>query len=309
VYRWTNLIARKSYIGSSINIGARLRSYFNITFLEKELKKGNSIINASLLKNGYSNFSFEILEYCTPENTIEREQYYLTSLKPEYNILKVAGSPLGFKHSKETIAKFKNKTLTAEHLAKFKAWAISPKNIERLKKLNSNLELRSRRLEKLKIYVRSTEFQEKLKAMSLSVQVFDTLTNEKTAYSSISEAARSIGCTPSTISKALKKQELAYPPDQEKIVKNLIKKRYVVFPIGDGDSSIPIPLDTMLWESNAQKVEILDTLNGNSTVYASIREAALGIECVHATIVKAIRHFKETGENRLIKKRFKVKSI
>jgi group I intron endonuclease len=61
------------------------------------------------------------LEYCTPENTIEREQYYLTSLKPEYNILKVAGSPLGFKHSKETIAKFKNKTLTAEHLAKFKA--------------------------------------------------------------------------------------------------------------------------------------------------------------------------------------------
>jgi hypothetical protein len=56
-------------------------------------------------------------------------------------------------------------------------------------------------------------------------------------------------------------------------------------------------------------VEILDTLNGNSTVYASIREAALGIECVHATIVKAIRHFKETGENRLIKKRFKVKSI
>jgi group I intron endonuclease len=35
---------------------------------------------------------------------LEREQYYLDSLKPQYNILKVAGSPLGTKHSEETKA-------------------------------------------------------------------------------------------------------------------------------------------------------------------------------------------------------------
>ena len=33
------------------------------------------------------------------------EQKYIDQLKPAYNILKKAGSPLGFKHSKETIAK------------------------------------------------------------------------------------------------------------------------------------------------------------------------------------------------------------
>lgn len=40
---------------------------------------------------------------------IEREQYYIDLYKPEYNICKIAGSLLGFKHSPETL-KFKNRT-------------------------------------------------------------------------------------------------------------------------------------------------------------------------------------------------------
>jgi hypothetical protein len=47
----------------------------------------------------------EIIEYCDPTILIEREQYYLDNLKPEYNILKVAGSSYGRKHSKKTIEK------------------------------------------------------------------------------------------------------------------------------------------------------------------------------------------------------------
>lgn len=39
------------------------------------------------------------MEYCNKENDISREQYYIDLLKPEYNILQVAGSSLGFKHS------------------------------------------------------------------------------------------------------------------------------------------------------------------------------------------------------------------
>jgi hypothetical protein len=46
------------------------------------------------------------------------EQYYLDLLNPKYNILKKAGSLLGFKHSRETIAKMKNRNLTGEHKAK-----------------------------------------------------------------------------------------------------------------------------------------------------------------------------------------------
>src|SRR5207248_3027116 len=65
------------------------------------------------------------------EILIEREQFYLDKFKPEYNILKVAGSSFGFKHSeatrelmskiakdrkfsKETLLKMKERTLSEE---------------------------------------------------------------------------------------------------------------------------------------------------------------------------------------------------
>ena len=72
---------------------------------EKELRNGNSVICSSSLKYGYSEFSLEILEYCLPDVLIEREQFYLDNFNPTYNILKVAGSSMGMKHSEAT--KFK----------------------------------------------------------------------------------------------------------------------------------------------------------------------------------------------------------
>jgi hypothetical protein len=66
------------------------------------MKRNNSMIYRSLLKNCYSKFKLEILEYCEIDILIEREQYYLDRIKPEYNILKKAGSLVGFKHSVAT---------------------------------------------------------------------------------------------------------------------------------------------------------------------------------------------------------------
>ena len=40
-----------------------------------------------------------ILEYCDKSNLIIRELYYFNILNPEYNILKISDSYLGFKHS------------------------------------------------------------------------------------------------------------------------------------------------------------------------------------------------------------------
>jgi hypothetical protein len=51
------------------------------------------------LKYNYQNFRLDILELCDPNLLIEREQFYLDTLVLEYNILKVAKSLLGFKHS------------------------------------------------------------------------------------------------------------------------------------------------------------------------------------------------------------------
>jgi group I intron endonuclease len=58
-----------------------------------------------LLKYGYSKFKLEILKYCSPAKCIKWEQYYFDLFKPEYNILKNAGSPLGRIVSDETKAK------------------------------------------------------------------------------------------------------------------------------------------------------------------------------------------------------------
>jgi group I intron endonuclease len=50
-----------------------------------------------LLKHDLDNFSLSILEYCEPGQCLEREDYYIKLLKPEYNILQKAGSSLGIK--------------------------------------------------------------------------------------------------------------------------------------------------------------------------------------------------------------------
>ena len=82
IYRWTNAVSGKSYIGSSINLSKRLNDYLKIAFLNKELKKGRSMICSALLKYGYFNFKLKIIEYCDPTILIEREQYYLDNLRP-----------------------------------------------------------------------------------------------------------------------------------------------------------------------------------------------------------------------------------
>jgi hypothetical protein len=59
-----------------------------------KLKKIQSYKYNALLKNGHENLSLTILEYCSPEQCIEREDLYLSlsSEKLGYNILEKAGS-------------------------------------------------------------------------------------------------------------------------------------------------------------------------------------------------------------------------
>ena len=104
IYRWINNENNYSYIGSSINLSNRLRLYFNYDFIS-EKSNNKSMIHDTLVKYGYSKFTLEILEYCDVSSVLEREQYYLDALNPKYNILKIAESLTGFKHSNESILK------------------------------------------------------------------------------------------------------------------------------------------------------------------------------------------------------------
>lgn len=102
VYMLTNKLTGDIYVGQSMDISKRLKNYFNVSYIKS--KKGFRISRA-LIKYGYSNFSLTILEYCNVSDLLVREQYYFDKLEPQYNILKIAGSSLGFNHSEETKAK------------------------------------------------------------------------------------------------------------------------------------------------------------------------------------------------------------
>lgn len=111
IYLWTNVLSNKKYVGSSVNLTGRFKNYFNRAFLVSEITRNNSYIYRALLKHGYSNFRLDILELCNKSNVIEREQFFLNNLELEYNILKVARSLTGFKHSEESKEKIrKSKT-------------------------------------------------------------------------------------------------------------------------------------------------------------------------------------------------------
>lgn len=97
VYRWVHIESEKSYIGSSKSLSTRFKQYFNYNHIS--YPKRNLIIYKALLKYGYAGFRLEILEYCSPEVLLEREQFCFDMFSPDYNILKVAGSPLGYRHS------------------------------------------------------------------------------------------------------------------------------------------------------------------------------------------------------------------
>lgn len=111
VYIWVNKLNGNIYVGSGIDLSKRLLSYYN----QSELTRNNRPIKDAIVKYGHDNFILAILEYCNKDNLLDREQYYLDLLNPQYNILKVAYSLLGFKHSPENIAKFKTKVISLEH--------------------------------------------------------------------------------------------------------------------------------------------------------------------------------------------------
>lgn len=80
----------------------------------------NSHVYRALLFYGHNNLYLEILEYCNKDTIIIRDNYYIDILKPEYNILKKAGSRLGFRHSPEIFLKFKYRKLSSQALANLK---------------------------------------------------------------------------------------------------------------------------------------------------------------------------------------------
>ena len=156
-------------------------------------------IYKAILKYGYSEFSLEILEYCDPDKVLDREQYYVDLLNPEYNILKTAGSSRGYKHTEETLAKFKLRVFTGEARANLSASAtgrvLSDEAKAKISAARSGIKL-------------SAETRAKLSAATtaihgVAVEVINVKTDVTKQFSTMTEAGLALGVSRTTIKKAI----------------------------------------------------------------------------------------------------------
>jgi group I intron endonuclease len=122
IYKITNIWTNDIYVGSAVNF--KKRWSWHLKDLRGDRHR-NSYLQNSWNKYGNDYFKFEIIECCEKEKLIEREQFWIDTLKcvrPNgYNLAPVAGNSLGIKRSAETREKQRQKKLgvkqSAEHIA------------------------------------------------------------------------------------------------------------------------------------------------------------------------------------------------
>lgn len=94
IYKITNLINNKKYIGKTNDIKRRKREHFSNYNIERE---PNKILYKAMLKYGKGNFLFEIIEECDDSIWEDREKYWIehcNSLIPNgYNMIDGGSEP------------------------------------------------------------------------------------------------------------------------------------------------------------------------------------------------------------------------
>ena len=79
-------------------------------------KHSNVILQSSYNKYGQDAFEYAILEECSVERLLEREQYYLNTIPNLYNIAMIAGSPMaGKEHTEEVKQALREKLSGNKH--------------------------------------------------------------------------------------------------------------------------------------------------------------------------------------------------
>jgi len=105
IYTITNTVNGHQYIGSAKDLKGRQRNHFY------ELAKGqhrNDHLQKAYNLYGIDSFQFNVLEFVPIlTDLVSREQHYIDTLAPEYNICQMAGNVLGTKRRPEHIEKLR----------------------------------------------------------------------------------------------------------------------------------------------------------------------------------------------------------
>lgn len=108
IYCILQLSTGRHYIGSASCF--RKRKHRHLHDLRNG-KHNNAKLQRAWNKYGEADFRFDVLERCDKSALIEREQFYLDSTRPFFNILRKAGSAAGYKHTDEARAKNRERQL------------------------------------------------------------------------------------------------------------------------------------------------------------------------------------------------------
>lgn len=77
VYKLTNQLTKECYIGQSKNCAKRLSEHLRCACGASAASKSNALYDA-MRRDGISNFSFELLEKCEPEDLDEKEAFFIS---------------------------------------------------------------------------------------------------------------------------------------------------------------------------------------------------------------------------------------
>lgn len=107
VYEWYNRTTCKSYIGSSIDLKQRESKHIRQLRANKHT---NGHLQNAFNKYGESSFEFRVIQETTKAELREVEQFWIdfynaTNSDVGYNILKVAGTSTGYKHTETSLVK------------------------------------------------------------------------------------------------------------------------------------------------------------------------------------------------------------
>lgn len=186
-------INNKIYVGSAVSIYKRIIHHLH------HLRKGthhNVHLQRCFNKYGEESLEVSILEFnnrCLKE-LIPREQYYIDKLNPELNMLRIAGSPLGFKmpeSAKQAISKaLKGKSKSEEH-----------RRNTSLGKLGSKASLETR----IKMSISANGGVPKRPIIRVNLE-----TNEEVYFNSVNDCVRQSTVSGSTIRRDLNNKSLKY---------------------------------------------------------------------------------------------------
>jgi group I intron endonuclease len=240
IYCILNTVNNKQYIGSSKNIYHRLKRH------QSELRRGvhfNPILLNSYKKHGEAAFIVQIVEEVSPEFLTSREQYYINTRNPEYNITKEVIRNTPSKESRlkisKTLKKQKEQGLLkypthddkkiaitiydldcncighydSQHDAAKKLKLLYPNNKNFQSVVSATVNLKNRRkVKRYKNHFILNSFEEcvkKVHTRSDAIKVLVTdLNNVSEVYASLDLAGKALNCSPSAVARALKLNKL-----------------------------------------------------------------------------------------------------